>query len=219
MQDDNTPKPGDNVTPGKPEQTELEAGQASAPNNEQPQAAGVPPTPEDPEASSEWAFTGEGADQPTTDIATIEWTASEYIAHEKSPTWFAASAAGGAVVAALIYFITGELLASITIIIVAFAAMFYSARRPEIRRYKLSTNGLAIDDKSYPMSEFRSFSVVREGAIESIWLETLSKLTPTIRLYFAPEDGQAITDALSQVLPYQQRELDAVERASRRIRF
>ncbi len=210
MQDDNAPKPGEKIAPEPTPQVT-----APVADNSQESAAN-----ESSSSETGWAFTDSSEkSEPKTEMKTIQWTASEYIAHDKTPTWFAAIAAGAAVVASIIYFVTGELLASITIIIVTFVAMYYSARKPETRHYDLSGSTLKIDGKSYPINEFRSFSVVREGAIESIWLDTLSKLSPTIRIYFAPEDAEAITGALSQVLPYQQKELDAVEKVSRRIRF
>ena len=271
MQEDNTPKPGDEIKPWQPPTAAAENHSSPEQNTAQaptenpspmPAPAQEPPKPvaqdsaiPSPPASetqatqpapqstmpsaqsqdsaplatlsepiaaeeSSWAYTGdeEQFESPQT-IETVEWTASEYIAHEKSPTWFAGVAAASALCAAVIFFITRELLASVTILVVAFAGMFFSARRPDTRRYRLSSNGLEIDDKSYTMSDFRSFSVVREGALESIWLETLQKFSPTIRLYFAPEDGERIVDSLSQVLPYSQKELDVVEKASRKIRF
>jgi len=169
-----------------------------------------------------WAFTGSNDDEPqspVTHIDTINWSASEYIAHEKAPSWFAGVAAVAARVAAALFVVTRELLASITVLVVVFVGMFYAGRKPETRSYELSDKGLVVDGKHYSMTEFKSFSIVQEGAVESIWLESLGKFTPTIRLYFAPEDGQRIAGVLEQLLPYQQREIDAVEKASRRIRF
>jgi len=170
--------------------------------------------------SADWAYNDSGpSGQSQQHIETISWTASEYISHEKSPAWYAAVSAGSTTVAAIIYIATRELLASITIVIVAFSAIFYAGRKPEIKQYELSDNDIAIDGKHYPLDGFRSFSVMEEGAITSIWLKPLKKFTPTIVVYFAPEDGESIVAALSNFLPYQEHQLDPVDKITKRIRF
>ena len=172
------------------------------------------------EQSADWSYNDDApSGQSQQHIETISWTASEYISHEKSPAWYAAVSAGSTTVAAIIYIATRELLASITIVIVAFSAIFYAGRKPEIKQYELSDNDIAIDGKHYPLDGFRSFSVMEEGAITSIWLKPLKKFTPTIVVYFAPADGDAIITALSNFLPYQEHKLDPVDKLSKRIRF
>lgn len=169
---------------------------------------------------SEWEYTGadENPNAPA-HIDTIEWSASEYISHEKEPIWYAGVMAAATVIAAIIWLITSEILASITILVVAFSGLFFSGRKPAVKNYQLSDSGITIDGKHYNISEFRSFSVVEEGAINSVWLKPLGRFAPLMILYFAPEDEKRITEALSAVLTYQQRELDSIDRLMRRIRF
>jgi hypothetical protein len=169
---------------------------------------------------NEWQYTGadETPDSPT-HINPIEWSASEYISHEKDSVWYAAIVSISVGIAAIIWLITGEILASITILVVAFSGLFFAGRKPAVKKYQLSDSGLTIDENHYTIASFRSFSIVEEGAINSIWLKPLGRFTPLMILYCAPEDEERITEALSAVLPYEQRELDSIDRLMRRIRF
>lgn len=169
------------------------------------------------QSEQSWEFTG-GVE---TDAAMepIQWTASEYISHEKDTLWYVLVSFASLVIAALVYFVTRELIASITIIVVAFSAVFFAGRKPETKTYRITTNTVTIDDKKYSLSDFKSFSIVDEGAIDSIWFKPLARFKPMLIIYFAPEDEEKIAEALSNFLPYENRELDALDRLTRRMRF
>jgi hypothetical protein len=172
-----------------------------------------------PEAA-QWAFTGgEEPLMPADHVGTISWSASEYISHEKSPGWFAGITSAATAVSALIFILTEESLASITILIVAFSAMFFAGRKPDVKQYELSDIGLKVDGKRHELDQFRSFSIVDEGAIDSIWLKPLGRFVPMLIIYFSPEDEERIIEALSSFLPHEQRELDPLDRLTRRLRF
>lgn len=170
--------------------------------------------------NNSWDYTGgDDLDEQSGHVEPITWSASEYVSHEKEPSWYAVLSAAAAIVAAIVFFITQEILASVTIVVVAFSGMFYAGRKPAVRNYALTDTGLTVDGKHYSIADFRSFSVVEEGAINSIWLKPLGRFNSMMILYFAPEDEEKIANALGIFLPYEQRELDAIDRATRRMRF
>ena len=166
-----------------------------------------------------WEYNDQLDSQSEAQIAPIEWTASEYISHEKDMPWYLAVSVASIVIAAVIFFITRELIASITIVVVAFSAVFFAARKPATKTYKIGANVIIIDDKRYSLNDFKSFSIVDEGAIDSIWFKPLARMKPMLIIYFAPEDEQKIAETLSNYLPYENRELDALDRMTRRMRF
>ncbi len=149
----------------------------------------------------------------------IEWEASEYIAHEKPMSWYAALYGAALFITAVVYLLNRDIITSVAIMTVTFCAGFFASRQPSSKHYKLSAQGLEVDGKNYKFADFRSFSVVEEGAIDSIWLKPLSRYAPALIIYFSPEDEDKIADLLSAFLPHEQRELDAIDRASRRLRF
>jgi hypothetical protein len=107
-------------------------------------------------------------------------------------------------------------------VIIAFVGIIVgvsAGRKPRQMEYEISSSGLRIGEKSYPYSLFRTFSVIRDGALSSISFSPIKKLMPPISAYFAPKDEERITKILGNYLPYEERKLDNVERLSRRLRF
>lgn len=149
----------------------------------------------------------------------ISWSASEYISHEKSPMWFAYLASGATVLCAVVFFATRDWIAVTVVGISVLLLGIYANRKPQTRTYKLDSLGLHIDDQLHPYSKFKSFSVVEEGAIRSIWFKPLKRISPVVVVYCAPEEESKIIETLSIYLPHEQRELDQIDRISKQLRF
>src|SRR6056297_724906 len=88
-----------------------------------------------------WEYQDQPDDQFQTEaVDPIQWTASEYISHEKDTVWYVGISAASIVIAAVIFLITRELIASITIVVVAFSAVFFAGRQPDTKTYRLGPN-------------------------------------------------------------------------------
>ena len=174
------------------------------------------------DSNAQWNYTGGDSSQINNEPATTEtiaWEASEYVAHEKQMSWYLALYGGSLFITMVVYLLNRDILTAVAIMTVAFCAGFFASRQPSSKKYVLSSKGIEIDGRTYKYAAFRSFSLVEEGAIDSIWLKPLSRFTPAIVMHFAPEDEDKILEVLSTFLPHEQRELDAIDRASRRLRF
>lgn len=164
--------------------------------------------------------------QPNTSVAQtthsesneITWTASEYIAHSKGTSWYIVYALLSIIVCVVAYFIADEFT---TILLAIMAVLFgiVAARKPRELQYKIDNSGILIDKKMYPYSGFKSFSIIQEEGIESIWFMPLQRFMPGLSIYFAPQDGQKIVDYLGNHLPYEERKMDFVDKIMHRIRF
>jgi hypothetical protein len=176
-------------------------------------------TPEKQTATYDGADVSETRGVPLPAIPTVEWTASEYVAHEKSGSWYLAFLSGSLVIVLLIFLISRDILATIVVLLACITIVVYAGRKPGTNRYIVNENGVQVEDKIYQYSTFRSFSVVEEGAINSIWLKPLKRFAPVVVMYYSQEDEQKITDVLTNFLPHEERELDAIDRFSKRIRF
>jgi uncharacterized membrane protein YobD (UPF0266 family) len=158
-------------------------------------------------ASYDGATVGATAGVPLPPIPEVSWTASEYVAHEKAAGWYAALFAGTFGLVAIIFLITRDILASLVILLACVAIAVYAAWKPGTNKYVINEKGIQIQEKFYAYSDLRSFSVVEEGAIDSIWVKPLKRFTPVVVMYFSPEDEQKIIDVLANFLPHEEHEL------------
>lgn len=155
----------------------------------------------------------------STNIAEVSWTASEYVAHDKGTAWFIRFGLASVAVIAVVYLITGDYISIIVLSVLAIAIGYFANRQPDTLNYKLDSQGMHIGAKLYPVSMFKSFAIVEEGAISSISLLPLKRFMPAIAVYFAPEDEKKIIDALGAMLPQEERQQDRVDRLMHKIRF
>ena len=161
-----------------------------------------------------------GTKQPaTTRPAEFSWTASEYVAHDKNAVWYLLFGIVALSVTAFIYIVLNDLLAAITVGVVAASFGFLAARPPHTRNYALSAGTLHVGDKTYPLDEFKSYSIVEESMVVSIWLKPLARFAPFVVLYYEPKDEQKIVQQLGASLPNEPRELDFLDRMIQRLRF
>jgi uncharacterized membrane protein len=149
----------------------------------------------------------------------VSWRASEFIAHQKSISWYALLAGVVVLLAAIAFFLTPDFISSVVIIFCGILFGIYAGHQPRELQYSIDESSLIIGAKQYLLAQFRSFTTIKEGAITSITLLPLKRFAPSLTLYFSPEDEQPIVDKLSQRLPFEDRAHDPVDRLMRRIRF
>jgi hypothetical protein len=188
------------------------------------QLGGMPSS--DTTDNSPWRFSESSEpqtapDSPTANMTTdgIEWTASEYIAHDKNNSWYLLLAGGSIVLVAIVYLFTRDIFASIAVFIACGALGFIGARKPQTKQYRIDSQGVVVNKRGYLFSDFRSFAVVDEGSINSIWLKPLKRFAAPVVMYYSPDDEEKITTILAVYLPNEQRELDPIDRLSKRLRF
>jgi len=205
-------QPGAVVTPGQ--------SPATAPP-EKPVESSLPPeqTPIEPDVQ-----TADFTDAPTQmmntdDQAALTWTASEFVAHEKSASWYLGVVVAAAAVAALIWLLTKDLISAGVVIVAGLALCVAAGRQPRQLAYHLDDHGITIGEKHFGFEEFRSFSIVPEGAFSSIVFMPLRRFATTTTIYYAPDDENNIVQLLSDKLPLEEHQHDAVDRFMRRIRF
>lgn len=153
------------------------------------------------------------------DAPAIVWTASEFIAHDKSASWYTTLALTSAAIAGLFYAITRDFF-------IVFVALFgglmvgvYGSRKPRQLQYQLDLDGITAGKRFYAYEEFRNFSIVPEGAFASIVFMPLKRFAIPLTVYYPPEYEEVIAALLADHLPFERQTLDPVERLMRKIRF
>lgn len=192
------------------------------------------PTPQEPKSEWEYKTDNKPSDNPEVSPAfppeaqmnspqsgpsEVSWTASEYVAHQKSFGWYAMLTLAAITLAAVVYLLTSDVVTAGIIVVVSLIFGFAAGRKPRVLPYRVDERGLSIDKKYFPYSEFKSFSIIQEGAFSSIMFLPLKRFMPPITIYYEPADEDQIAFVLAQHLPMEDRKHDAIDRLVSRIRF
>ena len=180
----------------------------------------------DQQQDGTWAFRSEDApgsvpsQQTNAEAAQpVSWTASEFIANHKSPLWYLGLLAVTALLSALVFFVFHDIISVICIVIVSILFAMLGGRKPRQLSYLVDSQGITIGGKFHPYSLFKSFAIMREGAMGYVNLLPLKRFMPELSVYYALEDEERIVDALGDNLPYEQREEHSFDRLMKRLRF
>ena len=149
----------------------------------------------------------------------ISWTASEFIAHHKSMSWYTNLAFVVIVASAVAFLLTRDKITVITIIVAGIALGVYANRQPRELTYQFDVEGFTIGQRRFAYASFRSFSIDDDAAFASIILLPLRRFSPAITLYYAPENEEQIADLIARHLPYEEYRHDPIDKLMKRIRF
>jgi hypothetical protein len=146
------------------------------------------------------------------------WQASEYIHHDKRAGWYA--------IFALIVLIGCGLLiwkgmwSELAVLVVMSAVIVkYARREPAVLNYHLDKDGLTIENKFYPYSQFRSFGVVQDVGWHAIDLEPVQRFMFRVQLMIDDKDLDTVVSYLSAELPREDHEPDLIDRIARNLHF
>ena len=151
--------------------------------------------------------------------AEVSWTASEFIAHDKSPMWYMVLGTVIVVLMALAYFIFHDMIAAIFIIFLGVIFGALASHKPRVLEYRIDPSGVHIGPKVYSYDQFKSFGIVQEGAFSNITLMPLKRFSPSLTVYYPPEEEDVIVAAMADYLPMANIPNDAIDRFLRTIHF
>ena len=147
------------------------------------------------------------------------WTAAEFVAHHKTPQWFVAFAAVCFIIIAAVFFITKDVTAVLALIVGAVAVGIFAGRAPRDQQFQIDDEGFSIGQRRFSFAQFKSFSVIHEGALSSVQFLPLKRFAPYTTIYFGPNDEDQVLDRVEDALPYVEHAGDAIDRLLRRVRF
>jgi len=185
------------------------------------QPAGVQP-------ESNWQFNSEGGQvlgparnnvNTESDDEAISWTASEFIEHDKGFGWFALLGVGAALLMAVTFLMTRDLMSTLVVFVVIVCFGAFAVRKPRTLPYRIDDVGLHIDKKTYYYHQFKSFSLIQEGGVHSLQLMPLKRVMPQLNIYMDPSDEEKIVNVLANYLPIEPHEPELIDRLMRRLRF
>jgi hypothetical protein len=207
-------KPGDNPQPAPPAepdkdaQVEPEQTAAKADANA-PQAENIPKSAEKPPAEKPLPVNDEG----------VTWAASEYIAHHKTPGWYLLFIFGVLACSGGIYFLTKDIISSG---VVGFAGLLFAAlasKKPRQLSYKVDVAGITIGGRFYPYTQFKFFSIARDGVVGSVNFWPLKRFMPELSIYYPPEQEGQILKIITEHLPHEEHEEHSIDKLLKKLRF
>jgi hypothetical protein len=148
----------------------------------------------------------------------FSWQASEYVFHEKPHTWYLILF-GLAIGLGAGLLLLKQWLSVVVVAVMTLAVLVWSKKAPRVLDYHLDDHGIIIQGKSYPYSQFKSFSVQQDVAWRSVDLEPAKRLMPRLTLLCENDDLNIIESILANHLPRHDREPDFIERITRAIKF
>jgi hypothetical protein len=161
------------------------------------------------------------APQPQLEVQTpsLTWSASEFVSRQKSGAWYTLVIIVFLAVAIGAWFMFHDIVSAIVIVLAGVALSYYGAHKPRQVEYEINHEGISIGQKHFQFSEFKAFSIVPEGAFETVQLIPTKRFLPMTTLFFDPQDGDKIIDILGSHLPHQERKADAIDNLMRKIKF
>lgn len=149
----------------------------------------------------------------------ISWQASEYIHMERNALWFVSVVAVGIVLLALSIFLMKAWTFSVLVVVMVVAVLVLAKRPPRVLKYTLSSKGLYVMDQLHPLSEYKSFGIIRDEGEYSVMLTPIKRFSPGLTVYFPANMGEKIVDFLGRRLPMQDLQLDVVDKIVRKLRL
>lgn len=149
----------------------------------------------------------------------IEWSASEFISHEKNGGWYITLIGGSILLAAIIFLLTREFFSIIVVLVLGVALAVFGAVKPRVLTYRLDTNGIQVGERSFGFEVFKSFAVFDDTAVPSVHLVPQKRFMVPITIYFAPNDEERIVEFLGDFLPLEERERDFIDKITSRFHF
>jgi hypothetical protein len=189
-----------------------------------------PPVPEPTPAPKTAAVVTSGSDEPEVEPTPAEsasesvepgisWTASEFVAHEKTAGWYAILILASLLLAALVYLITKDVISVGVVVIAGILLAVYGSHQPRQVQYSIDDGGINVGQRHYSYDGFKYFSVATEGAFSSLVFMPLKRFAIPLTIYYAPADEERILGVVSNQLPLEEHRLDAVDNLMKHIRF
>src|SRR3989344_5119115 len=136
-------------------------------------------------------------DDDVEDVATLfSWHAPEHMHQERTPKWFAIFAASITTIV-VGFALFGNFIASLTIAMIGAYMFVVAQHKPSVVRYRLMTEGAALNTTLYHYKDLEAFNIVYEpGNVKTVILKSRHRLVPLIHMEIGDADPVAIRDIL-----------------------
>ena len=160
----------------------------------------------------------QSAKQEPSSSEVIKWSASEVIEHSRGVWWYVIASLILVAVVGLTVWLRQWTTSGLAIVI--FVTLVVVGRKPARElRYELSNEGLLIEERLYPMNNYRAFGVRKDGALWQLVLIPVKRFSLSTTVFIPEDQGEKIVDFFGARLPMEKVELDMVDKVSKRLRL
>ncbi len=152
-------------------------------------------------------------------LINIEWQAPEFEKHPKGIGWFIAVG-----IAALALFtislLSKDYIFLITIILAVFTVFIYALKEPRSVTFKITGQGITIDDKNYRYSDLISFWIFYDPPeTKELSIRSKNWYMPMIGIPLGEQNPVALREILIKFIPEEKQEPSLINIISRALRF
>ena len=156
----------------------------------------------------------------TSDDLGLNWTAHEYLEHERGIGWFLGFGLIMILLAGVVYFISGrDLIAPLSIVLVAICLGVFVLKKPKQRQYRLLADGIKVDQALHPYDGFIRFNVFNSGSLTGVHLIPSRRWSVPLTLYVPQEIAEEVVDHLSHVVVYDDSPQSTLDQLLHQLRF
>lgn len=152
-------------------------------------------------------------------IQILQWSALEFIKHEKTPVWFIF---GGiiAIVLIIIALWTKNFIFALIIILATFSVFIWAQKQPKKITFSLTPRGLKIQDTVYTFDNLKSFWIFYEPPeIKYLSIESKKLFMPRIVIPIDDENPNEIRKYLLKYLPEEEQHESLIDILARRLKY
>ncbi len=150
----------------------------------------------------------------------IQWSAPEYVYHQKGPVWYVVISGIG--IAFISYFLfTKDFLTATLFFLLLLILLYFGQKKPRIVKITLSKSGVDIDDMHISFRQIKSFWLIYEPpAIKTLNFETATYFNKVITVQLANQNPSTVRKFLLEFIPEDlEQEEHITDRLSRKIKF
>lgn len=150
----------------------------------------------------------------------ISWEMDEYLQHKRGLAWYAMLFLIAVGISLIAYLVSSqELIAPISIMVMAIILAIYSFKKPQRHRYSISELGLRIGSRLYEYSSFKAFSLTQDNGVSALYLITNQRFVPPLTIYMPADKTESIIDQLSEYIPFSTEDSQWLDRLMSYFRF
>ena len=138
------------------------------------------------------------------DESVIEWTAPEYIQHEKGIVWYLFAAVGLVLLCVYAIF-TANWTLLVALVVIAGVYYWMHGFNPKNINVKISRVGIQVNDKRYPYQNIDSFWIIyKPPHIKTLNLKSNSRFLPDITIQLNDQDPSEVREYLASQIREQE---------------
>jgi hypothetical protein len=149
----------------------------------------------------------------------VRWSASEFIAHQKTTSWYLTLIMVTVIVSGIVFLLTRQYISAGVIVVLSVAFGVYGSVLPKSLEYVVDSSGITVEKKHFSYELFKLVQKLEGGMIPSITFIPVKRFAVPLTIYLSSEQEDQILDIVSEFLPIEIKQVEAIDKLVARLRF